>query len=397
MAQFGEPTGATGTTSKSVTINLAFNTSDGSYSLSSTNTSLATISSDKKSYIVKGKTYTPTVNKSSVLNARYRLNSYTMPRGSTVGTSRPTSTTSKTVNTPNDYTSSEVNYYTSHTTSPTYDYETARIDVNSSSGSVTGDTNACSYTLQHDTTITITGWNTNGSYSWSADVDVLPNKQLSTVSSNIATLDGLRGIDLFTPTWSSYGLSGPNGTTYTVTSARTQTYYWADGYSRYSPSSSRATVSDGGLHLSASYRREDAITSETPTNYTFDSVTWDSSWNGYTRVGTASSSNTGGAGYTYATKQYRKQTSPGSTTYDPDIYAKFTFDSSTGDISWSFRGTGSTNTTYTNKIKNNSTFDIDDISTTTYTHNSTDWNYTGSDPIISQSKTSITIGVSTIA
>ena len=390
------PLGGGGSSMKQVTINLSFNTSNGSYSLSSSDTNLAQISADKQSYIIKGKTYTPTVDKTSIVNRKYRLNSYTMPAGSTVGTSRPSSTTSKTVNTTSDYTSDAVNYYTSHTTSPTYDYETARIDVNSSSGAVSGDTDACSYTLQYDTTITITGWNPIGTYEWDADVDVLPNKRLSTVTSNIATLNGLAGTELFTPRWTTAAIVGPDGSTYLVTSATAKIYYWADGYSRYKPRSTSATVSSGKNHISMTYRREDAITSETPTNYTFDSVTWDSTWNGYTRVGTASSSTTGGSGYTYATKQYRKQTSPGSTTYNPDIYAKFTFDASTGDISWSFRGTGSTNTTYTNKIKNNSTFDIDDLSTTTYRHDSTDWNADDL-TIVSQSKTSITIGVPTIA
>ena len=269
--------------SKNVTISLSFNTSNGSYSLSTSDGSLAQISSDKQSFIIKGKTYTPTVNKSSVLNAKYRLNSYTMPSGSTVGTSRPTSTTSKTVNTTSDYTSNEVNYYTSHTTTEPDDYQ---LD----------------------------------SCSWDSSI-----------------------ID-----------KGSRGT---LISSSNSTY------------GSSATYRVGAL--GGDY----TVTKSISVNKSNGNVSGDTSYCTY------SVSNHGGGS---------------STIYNPDIYAKFTFDASTGDISWSFTGTGSTNTTYTNKIKNNSTFDIDDLSTTTYTHDSTDWNVDDL-PIIGQSKTSITIGVQTIA
>ena len=354
---------------KQVTINLSFNTSNGSYSLSSTDTSLATISADKKSYIVKGKTYTPTVSKSSIVNALYRLNSYQFPSASTVGTSSRGGTSSGTPNTTSDYTSAEVNYYTSHTTSPTYDYETASISCNSSTGTVSGDTDACSYSTTHDTE-RVSEYSF-GRVTWDRTIT------LSNASGTLQSSSGTNsGSTRSSATYRMLYIGGSTGST-------TRTF-------SVSINTSTGIVSGTGTSYCDYTIKTSTVTENT--NYRFSSVSWDSSWNGYTKYGSPS----GGAGSTSASQQYRRQTSSGSTTYNPNIYAKFTFDSSTGDISWSFRGTGSTNTTYTNKIKNNSTFDIDDVSTTTYTHNSTDWNADDL-TIVSQSKTSITISVPAIS
>ena len=354
-----------------VTINLNWDSSNHTYSLTSCSDKLCQISEDKQSYIIFNKTYTPIIQYDGGYVQRYRLVSYSFASASNVGVVSRSGTTSGNPNTTSDYTSSEVRYYTYHSTPPTYDYDTARIDVNSTSGAVSGDTDACSYTLQYDRTIVITGWNTGGAYNWTADVDVLPNKQLSTVSSNTATLDGLAGTELFTPFWTDTALVGPDGNTYLVDSALAKTYYWADGYSRYSPRSVNATVSNNGMHISMTYRREDAITEFVNTNYTFESVSWNSTWNGYTRVG-SSTSDTGGAGYTYATKQYRRLDSPGSSWYDPDFYSSFTFNASTGQITWSHRDG---NTSYYNKVEQYSTINVEDESYYQYNITSLDWNY----------------------
>ena len=361
MAQFGEPTG-TGDSggSKQVTINLSFNTSNGSYSLSSTNTSLAQISSDKKSYIVKGKTYTPTVSKSSVVNKLYRLNSWTMPAGSTVGTTRPTSSKSGSPNTTSDYTSDEVNYYSSHTS---YDYKTLSVVLNSSSGQVSGDTSYCSAST---------------TYEWKA-VSAGDHQASESKSCTAGANKSLSGdTKFFNVKWSSFGLSYSGGTYYEPTSATCKTVI--DGNTRYTPGNTRATINEVNNFkhiISQTFYLEHK-------NYSFSSVTWDSTaGTGWSKYGSATTTDT------KSSQEYRKS----STTYSPDFYSKFTFDASTGSITWSHRG-GSTS--YYNKVEDNSTFDIDNLSTTTYTHTSTDWNADDLN-VISQSKTSLTIGIATIA
>ena len=364
---------------KQVTINLSFNTSNGSYSLSSTNTSLAQISGT--SFIIKGKTYTPTVSKSSTVNKKYRLNSWTMPSGPTVGTNSPSSSKSGSPNTTSDYTSSEVNYYTSHTTLPTYDYETLSISINSSTGVISGDTSYCS--VSKKSVDSYSAWSSNKKLSVgvSIEIDESTGKIRETPYS------------LFTYSKASWG--GGSEWAFSSVNLKTMPVEKSDTY-RYNCSRISRTNSSKhpGYYIGARATSNYYQTRTKTTSYQISSVSWDSTAtiNGYSysKYGSASTTSTS------SSQQYRRQTSSGSTTYNPNIYAKFTFDSSTGDISWSFRGTGSTNTTYTNKIKNNSTFDIDDLSTTTYTHNSTDWNVDDL-TIVSQSKTSITISVPTIS
>lgn len=343
---------------KNVTISLSFNTSNGSYSLSSNDTSLATISGT--SFIIKGKTYTPTVNKSSVVNKLYRLNSWTMPAGSTVGTNSPSSSRSGSPNTTSDYTSSEVNYYTSHTS---YDYKTLSISLNSSSGQVSGDTSYCSAST---------------TYEWEKSM-AGPSQVSESKSCTAGANKSLSGdTEFFSVKWSSLGLQYEGGVYYEPTSATCRTVI--DGNTRYTPGNTRATINEVNNFkhiISQSFYIEHK-------KYSFSSVTWDSTagtgWNKYGSATTTS---------TKSSQQYRKS----STSYSPDFYSKFTFDASTGSITWSHRN-GSTS--YYNKVEQNSTFDIDDLSTTTYTHNSTDWNVDDL-TIVSQSKTSITIEVPTIS
>ncbi len=344
-----------------VTINLSFNTSNGSYSLSSTDTSLATISG--LSFIIGGKTYTPTVNKSSTVNKKYRLNSWTMPSGSTVGTNSPSSSKSGSPNTTSDYTSSEVNYYTSHTS---YDYKTLSISLSSTSGNVSGDTSYCTYTTTND-------------YTWKrvmAGTSPVTYSKTATVGVN-KTLTG--DSNYFSVSWSSFGLQVPGGSYYSATSATCMTVTL--GSQRYVPVNTTATISGESISqkINGTFYLENKVN-----NYSFSSVTWDSTaGTGWNKYGSATTTDT------KSSQQYRKS----STSYSPDFYSKFTFDASTGKISWSHRG-GST--TYYNRVEDNSTFDIDDLSTTTYTHNSTDWNADDL-TVTSQSKTSITISVPTIS
>lgn len=341
-----------------VTISLSFNTSNGSYSLSSNDTSLATISGT--SFIIKGKTYTPIVNKSSVVNKLYRLNSWTMPRGSTVGTNSPSSSKSGSPNTTSDYTSSEVNYYTSHTS---YDYKTLSVRLNSSSGQVSGDTSYCTAST---------------TYTWekvsAGDHQASASKSCTAGKNKTTTGDS----EFFIIKWSTYGFSMGGGTYYKPTSATCRTVI--DGNTRYTPGNTRATireVSSTKHIISQTFYIEHK-------KYSFSSVSWDSTaGTGWSKYGSATTTST------KSSQQYRKS----STSYSPDFYSKFTFDASTGKITWSHRK-GSTS--YYNKVEQNSTFDIDDLSTTTYTHNSTDWNVDDL-TIVSQDKTSITIEVPTIS
>ena len=355
-----------------VTINLNWNSSNHTYSLTSSNEKLCQISSDKQSYIIFGKTYTPIIQYDGGYVQRYRLVSYSFASASNVGVSSRSGTTSGSPNTTSNYSSSEVNYYTRHSTPSTYDYETMSISLNGSTGEVSGDTSYCSWELNRESELVITGWQPIGDYEWDADVDVLPNKQLSTVTSRIATLNGLAGEELFTPHWTDSAIVGPGGdNTYLVESATAKTYYWADGASRYSPRSRSATISNGRSHISASYRREDAIY-DTEYSYTFKSVTWDSSisYNGYSwsKYGSASTSDY------KSSQEYRRLVSSGSTWYDPDFYSSFTFNATTGNISWSHRG-GSTS--YYNRVEQYSSFNIEDASYYQYNITSLDWNYEG--------------------
>ena len=345
---------------KQVTINLSFNTSNGLYSLSSNNTSLVTISSDKQSYIVKGKTYTPIINKSSVVNKLYRLNSWTMPSGATVGTNSPSSSKSGSPNTTSNYTSDEVNYYTSHTS---YDYKTLSITLNSSSGNISGDTSYCSAST---------------TYEWekaSAGDHQASESKSCTAGAN-KSLSG--DTEFFSVKWSNFGLSYSGGTYYEPTSAACKTV--TDGNTRYTPSNTRAIINEVNNFkhiISQTFYIEHK-------KYSFSSVTWDSTaGTGWSKYGSATTTDT------KSSQEYRKS----STSYSPDFYSKFTFNASTGTITWSHRN-GSTS--YYNKVENNSTFDIDNLSTTTYTHNSTDWNADDL-TIVSQDKTSLTISVSQVS
>lgn len=339
---------------KQVTINLSFDTSNGSYSLSSTDTSLAQISGT--SFIIKGKTYTPTVSKTK--NTLYRLNSWTMPSGSTVGTNSPSSSKSGSPNTTSDYTSSEVNYYTSHTS---YDYKTLSITLNSSSGNISGDTSYCSASTTYEWEKTMAGAS-----------QVTASKSCTTGVNKSTTGDS----EFFNITWSRLGIQTSSGTYYEPTSATCRTV--TEGNSRYTPANTRATINEvsNTKHIiSQSFYVEHKV-------FSLSSVTWDSTaGTGWSKYGSATTTST------KSSQQYRKS----STSYSPDFYSKFTFNASTGKITWSHRN-GST--TYYNKVEQNSTFDIDDVST--YTHNSTNWNVDDL-TIVSQSKTSITISVPTIS
>ena len=339
---------------KNVTISLSFNTSNSSYSLSTSDTSLAQISADKQSYIVKGKTYTPTIDKTK--NVLYRLNSWTMPSGPTVGTEVPVASISKSPNTTSDYTSSEINYYTEHTS---YDYKTLSISLNPSTGVVSGDTSECEYT-------TDTSWDNESSTQYTLQCTATYNKELRGSYSQA-----------FLVTWSSTGDYTGSGTWYKPTRATCTNYVFATGR-RYYPVSTTATISGSGANntfISGKFYSQSR-------SYYFTSVTWDyMAGTGWWRYGSATTSDT------ESSQRYRMS----STTYSPSFFSRFTFDASTGDITWSHRN-GST--TYYNRVEDNSTFDIDDVST--YSHNSTDWNADDL-TIVSQSATSITISVPTLS
>lgn len=342
------PLGSSGGGSKQATINLSFNSSTGDYTLSSTDTSIAQISADKKSYIVKGKTYTPVVSKTK--NTLYRLNSWTMPNASTVGTGYRSGTASGSPNTTSDYTSSEVRYYDRSTS---YDYETKSISLHSTMGTVSGDTSYCTYTTSRKEKYTYTFQ----TVTWKQRFN-LPNGDEATLQS------------------SSFGGAG------SVSSSATYRVNHSGSFSTRTINIS-INKDTGVVSGTANYSYYCSYTKRTNSNgyiYSFSSVTWKTSYAGWYKNGSPSTSSTS------SSCEYRYP----NYTYTTRCYSKFTFDASTGNITWSHRN-GSTS--YYNKVEDNSTFDIDDVST--YTHNSTTWNYDGD--IVSQTKTALTINVSIIS
>lgn len=321
-----------------VTVSLSFNSSTGSYSLSSDNTSLVYITSDKKSYIIDGYIYTPSVSVSQS-GSGYKLNSWTMPSGPTVGTIRPSSSSSGSPQTTSDYTSSEVNYYTRNTN---YDYTTLSISLNSSTGSVSGDTSYCS-------------WTTNSTH--------VPDYQIN------QTLIWDRRIfikkDPDVPSVIAYDFVSQTQTAYEGSAVYKKVGGVGSGLNGLSFSVSVNKTTGGISGTGTSYCNIAEIVDDLGgDSYSFNTVTWDESYGSYSKYGSASNSSTS------SSQQYRKST----TSYYPDIYSHFKFTASTGSITWSHSGSGSDSSTYTDKIENNSSFNI--VSNTSYTHNSTTWNFT---------------------
>lgn len=113
------------------------------YYLTSSNANYVTISAGK-SFIINGTTYTPSLS-SSRYDDGYGVRYYEFPRGSDVGTSDPIVGPTNYSGITTDYTSPEVNYYsTVYTTQST----TRSIAINSTTGVVSGDTSECTYTTK---------------------------------------------------------------------------------------------------------------------------------------------------------------------------------------------------------------------------------------------------------
>lgn len=304
------------------------------------------------------------------------MNSYSFPSASTVGTDYRSGTASGSPNTTSDYTSSEVNYYTTHTTSPTYDYEYKRISINTSTGAVSGDTSYCTYETDYDTREVET---TTTTYSL---------KQINWRRNGYWMVVDSYGNLLY-----NFPKSYTKGTlSATQQYENSQTGAGMNITIRINPDTGEITNSA----YCNSFKTYTDTSTETTTeryNYHFTRVTWDMSItvNGYSYSYQSGDLTSGTA--TSRTGTFRRKVSSGSTYYDPDFYSKFTFDASTGSITWSHRN-GSTS--YYNRVEDNSTFDIDDLSTTTYTHNSTTWNADELN-VTSSSKTSITLNIPTIA
>lgn len=323
-----------------VTINLNWNSSNHTYSLTSSNEKLCQISSDKQSYIIFGKTYTPTVNYNGGYVQRYRLVSYSFASASNVGVSSRSGTTSGSPNTTSNYSSSEVNYYTRHSTSPSYTTTTARIEIEQGwqQFEIKGDTDACDYDLS-------VGFRYEFNHvKWYSPITGPGGGPLTLVSSS-----GGEGYTYASATYRGSNAAGDDETWVASISVDPDT----------------GDVSGDTQVCSKSVR--------SVTDDVFASVYWNATWDGYDRVG-GSSSDTGGAGYTYATKKYRKQTSPGDTWYDPDFYSSFSFNATTGRITWSHRGES---TTYYNRVEQYSTIRVEDASYYQYNITSLDWNYDG--------------------
>ena len=127
-------------------------------------------------------------------------------------------------------------------------------------------------------------------------------------------------------------------------------------------------------------------------DYYLEDVTWDSSITVGDNTYTYYSGNLTDGNVTSRQGSFRRYVT--STTDTTLCYSKFTFDASTGKITWSHRDGSST---YYDKVENGFTSDIDDLSYNTYTHNSTNWNYSGPGSIVSSDKTSLTLSIPTVA
>ena len=137
-------------TSQTTTITLTWNETNHSYELSGGDENI-TISSDKHSYIYNGTTYTPTTS------YIYKLHSFSVPSGATVGTTYPSSSLTGTPDTTTNYTlCTSRNYYSSSSSNT---YADKSISCNSSTGTVSGDTAFFSYAVTSTST-------TVNHYSW---------------------------------------------------------------------------------------------------------------------------------------------------------------------------------------------------------------------------------------
>ncbi len=114
------------------------------YYLTSSNANYVTISSVGDSFIINGTTYTPSASSTQYQNG-YGIFMYTMPSGSDVGTSDPIVGPTNYSGITTDYTSPEVNYYSTVYTTQSI---TRSISINTTTGVVSGDISDCTYTTK---------------------------------------------------------------------------------------------------------------------------------------------------------------------------------------------------------------------------------------------------------
>lgn len=360
-----------------VTISLTFtSTSSGySWSLSSSDTSIATISSDGHSYIINGVTYTPNLSVSSSID-HYKITSYTFPKGSAVGTTYPSSTTTYTP-TDGDFQSPDHYYYNQATK---YDYHTTEIHMYFNDGSVYGDKTFCSYTVNKTTTSTTT-------YSF------------KTVGTPVSSISAQRKTLLFHAagtteyTYSRAYYSGNTSGSTAVSIGYYNSTYKETFDMRFTMDTSTGKVTNTGDVAYYTYKDYSTVTqtlkkyelsdlasyttqSTTTTSTTYDSlsVTWNSSikydGNYYYQYGQEEVI-TNNSNITSHTLSYRR------TIYYYPIWITicFSFNSKTGEVTWTSSETGEQtgNTTIINKIKSNTVINKTAVYVTT--HSGTTWNF----------------------
>ena len=244
----------------------------GYYTLSSSNTNVVQITNNGQSFVYKGKTYTPTLEKSSGEHFGWKLNSFTMPSGSAVGTSYPSSSTKVSPYTMSDYSSSNYNYYTLQSS---YFTKSLSISIDTSSGSVSGDgIGHCSYTtakyggiesIPYDVGISVNSSSgavsgTNGGISFVSDYDLdddgttIPGQQLT----KSISIDSTTG-----------EISGDTGWCSPTISQKSVPYSETSDYQVYI-NSSTGYVS-GAVGLCTYTKQNKGITTRT---YYFKSVSW---------------------------------------------------------------------------------------------------------------------------
>ena len=303
------------------------------YYLTSSNANYVTIS-DGDSFIINGTTYTPSLS-SYRYDDGYGVRYHAFPIGSSVGTDAPSSSVINDGDYISDFTSQSVSYFSIIYTTQ---LATRSISINTTTGSVSGDISDCTYTTKKVA-------KEISSITWYL------NKYDNSLSQQMTLVSGSQTLR---QTQASAKYKTSNGMTTT----------------KYVELLDNGQLADDKDWVS---------TYEGVFGYSFDTITWNDNIT------------SGGQTYTLSSGQGTKSAKYESqkASYNPDLYITFSFKASTGAITWNTSGTYTS--TLVNNVKNNSSIDVQPRYY--YTHNSTSWNFTGSElvEVVRASKEKLTL------
>ena len=305
------------------------------WSLTSSNTTYATIIPNGQGFVINGITYTPSASSTQYQNG-YGIFMYTMPSGSDVGTSRPSVGPTNYSGITTDYTTM-VNYYSTVYTTQSISI-TRSISINTTTGVVSGDISDCTYTTKK-------------------------------VAEEISSIK-----------WYTSKYDNSLGQYLTLISG-SQTLRQTKASAQYKTSKGMTTTKYVELLDNDSLADDaDWVSSYKGVfGYSFNTISWNDNITSGGETYTLSS----GQGTTSAKYKSQKES------YNPDLYITFSFKASTGAITWNTSGTYTS--TFVNNVKNHSSIDVQPRYY--YTHNATLWQYVGSElvEVVRASKEKLTL------